>query len=316
MARPLRIEYEGALYHVTSRGNGGADIFHDDEDRKLFLKILGDVAGAMEWVCYGYCLMGNHYHLMLETPRANLCKGMRQLNGIFTQSMNRKHERSGHLFQGRYKAILVEADSYLLELTRYVMLNPVRAGFSDSAESWGWSSYRASVGLDPVPEWLAADHLLSHFANDESVARKALVCFVDDGVGQADIWKRLNRQVYLGCDVFVAEAQQQAGLNREDKNIPGLQRNLPVKSLQEIAAEYPERNDAIIAAYATGAYSYSRIGDFFGLYFTTVGRIVRGGRNSFRSDCRPDPVKIEKGRGKKRAVEEKVEENQRQLSLI
>jgi len=199
------------------------------------------------------------------------------------------------------------------------MLNPVRAGFTRSAESWGWSSYRACIGLDPAPGFLAVDHLVSHFGNDQAVARKALAAFVADGVGQTDIWNELNRQVYLGSDVFVAKVQQQAGLNREDKNIPRQQRYLPVKRLPEIASEYSERNAAIIAAYATGAYSYSQIGDFFGIYFTTVGRIVRGERNRMRSNGRPDPraVKpLKKGRGKKRVVEETVEENQRQLSLI
>ena len=128
MARSIRIEYSGVLYHVTSRGDRREDIYEDDLDRELFLDIFGQVVDGWNWVCHAYCLMSNHYHLVIETPDGNLSKGMRQLNGVYTQASNRRHRRTGHLFQGRYKAILVDADAYLLELTRYVVLNPVRAG--------------------------------------------------------------------------------------------------------------------------------------------------------------------------------------------
>ena len=108
MARPLRIEYEGAVYHVTSRGDRREEIYADDEDRRGFLEILGEVVAQMRWLCYAYCLMPNHYHLVIETPEGNLSRGMRQLNGIYTQWSNRRHGRAGHLFQGRYKAIVVD----------------------------------------------------------------------------------------------------------------------------------------------------------------------------------------------------------------
>ena len=127
MARPLRIEFPSALYHVTSRGDRREPIFEDDEDRRKFLRVLAETVDRFNWICHAYCLMTNHYHLVVETPEANLSKGMRQLNGVYTQASNRRHRRTGHLFQGRFKAILVDKDSYLLELTRYVVLNPVRA---------------------------------------------------------------------------------------------------------------------------------------------------------------------------------------------
>ncbi len=127
MARPLRIEYPGALYHITARGNAREPIFKDDTDRRAFLEILGNVIERHQWRCHAYCLMGNHYHLLIETPKANLSPGMRQLNGIYTQAFNRRHARVGHVLQGRFKAILVDKDSYLLELCRYIVLNPVRA---------------------------------------------------------------------------------------------------------------------------------------------------------------------------------------------
>ena len=146
MARPLRIEFPGALYHVTSRGNARQDIALDDEDRAAFLAVLAEARERFAWLVHAYCLMGNHYHLMVETPEANLSRGMRQLIGVYTQRFNRRHGRVGHLFQGRYKAILVERESYLLELCRYVVLNPVRAGLVARVEDWRWSSYAETAG--------------------------------------------------------------------------------------------------------------------------------------------------------------------------
>ena len=146
MARPLRLEYSGALHHVTSRGNGQAAIYLGDEDRRDFLRLLGGVVEQARWRCHAYCLMDNHYHLLIETPEANLSKGMRQLNGPYTQRFNRRQGRVGHVFQGRFKSILVERDAHLLEVARYVVLNPVRAGMVRSVKDWPWSSYRATAG--------------------------------------------------------------------------------------------------------------------------------------------------------------------------
>ena len=149
MARPIRIEYPGAVYHVTSRGNAGNKIFSDDQDREIFLPILAAVVKRYNWLCHAYCLMDTHYHLMIETPDANLSIGMRQLNGIYTQKYNRRHETPGHIFQGRYKAILVQKENYLLELCRYVVLNPVRAGVVQKPESEDvGSNATAIVSLD------------------------------------------------------------------------------------------------------------------------------------------------------------------------
>ena len=128
MARPIRIELAGGLYHVTSRGDRREAVFADDADRLLWLDVFGETCQRFNWVCHAWCLMGNHYHILIETIAANLSQGMRHLNGVFTQSTNRRHRRVGHLFQGRFKGILVEKDSHLLELSRYVVLNPVRAG--------------------------------------------------------------------------------------------------------------------------------------------------------------------------------------------
>ena len=158
MARPLRLEFPNALYHITSRGDRREDIYEDDEDRIKFLTLLGKVVTDFNWLCHGYCLMSNHYHLIIETLDSNLTKGMRQLNGVYTQTTNRRHKRTGHLFQGRYKAILVDKESYLLELTRYVVLNPVRAkGMVRSIEDWPWSSYLSMINKVSAENWLTTD---------------------------------------------------------------------------------------------------------------------------------------------------------------
>lgn len=145
MARPLRIEFSGAVYHVTSRGNAQQNIFLCDDDRQAFLDLLGIACERFRWQCHAYCLMSNHYHLLIETQAPSLSKGMKYLNGTYTSAFNRRHFRIGHVFQGRYKAILVEKDAYLLELSRYIVLNPVRARMVRSAKDWPWSSYRGTV---------------------------------------------------------------------------------------------------------------------------------------------------------------------------
>jgi putative transposase len=164
MARPLRIEFAGALYHVTSRGDRREDIYADDTDRDTWLAVLDEVCHRFNWAVHAYCLMSNHYHLPLETPEGNLSAGMRQLNGVYTQRANQRHGKVGHVFQGRYKAVLVEREAHLLELARYVVLNPVRARIVREAGAWPWSSYRAMVGRVPAPPWLEVDGLLAQLA--------------------------------------------------------------------------------------------------------------------------------------------------------
>lgn len=183
MARPLRIELSGGLYHVTSRGDRREAIYLSDDDRAAWLSVFGKVCRRFNWICHAWCQMTNHYHVVVETPEGNLSRGMRQLNGVYTQYVNRAHRRVGHVFQGRYKAILVEKDSYLLELARYVVLNPVRAGVVVEAGEWHWSSYRMMVGEAPWPEWLATGWLLGQFGQTARVAVPRYIDFVRAGVG-------------------------------------------------------------------------------------------------------------------------------------
>jgi REP element-mobilizing transposase RayT len=203
MARPIRIEFSGALYHVTSRGDRREAIYEDDADRAKFLDVFGQVAANFNWIRHAYCLMTNHYYLVIETPDGNLSKDMRQLNGVFTQYSNRRHGRTGHLFQGRFKAILVDGDSYLLELARYVVLNPVRARMVNRPGGWPWSSYAAMVGAASSPTWLATDGLLAAFAQRRTVATQRYIQFVSEGRGAESIWVDLKAQAFLGDDDFV-----------------------------------------------------------------------------------------------------------------
>ena len=188
MVRPLRIEFEDALYHMTSRGNRREAIFEDDADRMRWMDILKDVMAQTAWRCHAYCLMDNHYHLVIETPHTNLAKGMRQLNGVYTQAFNRRHDRTGHIFQGRYKSIIVDSDSYFVDLCRYVMLNPVRAGMVQDAGDWPWSRYRATVGMAKQNEAiLNSTRLLGYFSGQGASAQQQLKSFIRHGMDDKSI---------------------------------------------------------------------------------------------------------------------------------
>jgi REP element-mobilizing transposase RayT len=279
MARPLRLEFAGALYHVTSRGDRREPIYDDDKDRVAFLTILGRVVSDCNWVCYAWCLMTNHYHLVVETPDGNLAKGMRQFNGVYTQYSNRRHGRVGHLFQGRYKAILVDEEAYLLEVARYVVLNPVRAGMVRAPGEWPWSSYRAMAGGEPAPDWLEVDALLARFGTGRTRAQRRYAEFVAEGAGAPSLWQGLRGQIYLGDERFVRRMQTRLDAKAgEDINVPKAQRRAPAPALPSIAARHKDRNQAVLAAHDTGQYSYQQIAEHFGIHFTSVGRIVRAGR--------------------------------------
>lgn len=278
MARPLRIEHPGALYHVTSRGDGREDIYLDDSDRQQFLQILGKVCRRMEWRCYAYCLMGNHYHLLIETPKANLARGMRQLNGVYTQTFNRVHRRVGHVFQGRYKAILVQRDPYLMELCRYIVLNPVRAKMARKAESWLWSSHQVILGTRAAPPWLYRDEVLSLFSNQAARARSQYAKFVADGVGGPRVWESLRQQIYLGDDGFLEQMQRKidkAMSLSKASEVPRQQRKPKVETLEAITGRHPEPAAAMAEAYLSGHYRMHEIARHFGVHYATVSRAVK-----------------------------------------
>lgn len=274
MARPLRLEFAGALYHVTSRGNRQEAIYEEDIDREHFLSVLSAVCDRYNWICHAYCLMTNHYHLLIETPESNLSKGMRQLNGVYTQRFNRQHNRVGHVFQGRYKAILVDKNDYLLELARYIVLNPVRASMVRSAKDWPWSSYRATAGQVESPVWLQVDWLLAAFSKRRAKAIEAYRAFVSEGKGQPSPWKSLKNQVYLGDDKFVERMLKHLDNDQELTEIPSTQRRTIPKTLAEFEAGAVDRDGAIIKAVISGGYSLKEVGDYFSLHYSRISRIV------------------------------------------
>lgn len=275
MARPIRLEFAGALYHVTSRGDRREDIYEGDSDHQTFISLLDDICESYNWICHAYCLMGNHYHLLIETPDANLSSGMRQLNGVYTQKFNRAHNRVGHVFQGRYKAILVEKQSYLLELARYIVLNPVRAHMVHSAKDWPWSSYRATAGLTTAPQCLSVDWLLSSFAKRKGDAIERYKHFIREGKGQPSPWSELRNQVYLGSESFIEELQSRVNEDLELSEIPATQRRPLPKPIEHYDRNNKLRNDAIVEAYNSGGYTLKEIGKYFGLHYSTVSGIVK-----------------------------------------
>lgn len=209
MARPLRIEFPGALYHITARGNARRAVFLNDDDRALFLGLLGLEIGQQRWICHAYCLMNTHYHLLIETPEPNLVRGMARLNGVYTQAFNRRHQRAGHLFRGRYQSIIVDKNGYLLELARYLVLNPVRAKLVTSPARWAWSSYRATAGAVAAPPWLTTDWVLKQFGASKALARRAYREFVAQGAGRKP-WDSLRAQIWLGDEAFLKRMQKLA----------------------------------------------------------------------------------------------------------
>lgn len=273
MTRPLRLEFAGALYHVTARGDRSEEIYLDDDDRAGYLDLLGNVCGRFNWILHAYCLMTNHYHLIIETPDANLAMGMRQLNGVYSQRFNRRHRRVGHVFQGRYHAVHVQKETYLLELTRYVVLNPVRAGMVTEPGHWPWSSHGAMLGLVRAPAWLETDWLLAQFATARSDAVRRYERFVREGAGATSPWKSLKNQAILGDEVFAARFRDPDRLEKLSE-IPKTQRRSISGDLALYRANY-QRDEAMARAYLSGAFTMKEIGDFFGLHYMTVSRAVQ-----------------------------------------
>ena len=284
MSRPLRIEYPGAVYHVTSRGNNRADVFRTDEDRERFLGILAKVVKRFNWLCHAWCLMDNHYHLLIETLEGNLSAGMRQLGGVYTQAFNRAHGRDGHLFRGRFKSILVEKQEHLLELCRYVVLNPVRAGMVAHPTLWRWSSYRATLGEESRRELLATDWLLANFAPEAEEARSRYRRFVEEGIGkETSPWQELTGQIYLGTCGFVERAQ----LHVEERHLSEVPRIQRYASRPALAELFPpgcrltkaERNDRILRAHEEHGYLLREIAQALGIHYTTVSKVINSDKS-------------------------------------
>jgi REP element-mobilizing transposase RayT len=280
MARPLRIEFRGAVYHATSRGNARQDIFIDDEDRGRFFDILSTVVERFNWLCHAYCLMGNHYHLLIETLDGNLSKGMRELNGVYTQGFNQRYRRVGHLFQGRYKAIIVEKDSHLLSLCRYVVLNPVRIGLVEKPERWRWNSYKATTGMAKRPAFLTVDWILSQFGGRKRVAMEKYRKFVMEGIDKESPWETLKGQIFWGTKGFIESLSGLLEKKRRIKEVPRVQRYVARSPLGELFKGKKERkrkaeDKAIYAAYVRYGYTMKEIAEHLGFHYATISRAIK-----------------------------------------
>ena len=276
MARPLRISYPGAFYHITARGNEKKDIYKNDRDRKKFLEYLESATERYGARIHAYCLMSNHYHLLLETPDGNLSEIMRHINGAYTTYYNVKRGRSGHLLQGRYRAVLVEADEYAEELSHYIHLNPVKAGLVEKPEDYNWSSCKDYFGMRPSVGWLHQDFILSFFGEKEKTARKRYREFCEKSPGQ-QIKNPLENVIcstFLGSQAFIdAIKEQHLGGKKEDRNLPALNKIISrpsIEAIQEaVRSEFSEAPDIKqVSLYLCHNYSGRRlkeIGEYFNL---------------------------------------------------
>jgi len=267
VARPLRLALAGGLYHVIARGNDRQDVFVGPSDRELFLEVLAHSVERYGLLCHSYCLLGNHYHLLFETPRANLSLAMRQLNGLYARRFNLRHGRCGHLFQARFRSILVQKDSHLLAAARYIALNPVRAGICSHPERWPWSSYLVLAGRAPPEAFLCTDALLGHFAESRAAAQAAYRRFVEEGLAEAR--EEEVRGERLGEEAFLRE---RFGLDPPLAEIPRVQLEPLRRPLAEIFAA---SGKPVAAAYREHGYTLREIGAYLGCHYSTVSRRLR-----------------------------------------
>lgn len=263
MARPLRVCPPGAVVHVITRGNERGLIVRDDDDRHVFLGLLARAVDRYQWLCHTYCLMDNHYHLLLEVPLGNLPTGMRHLNGVYAQGFNNRYDRCGHLFQARYRSILVEKNAHLLSVSRYIVLNPVRAGIVRRPEEYGWSSYRATAGLEEAPDFLTTDWLLAQFSSRRHLAQERYCEFVAGALGDPAV-----RGERVGGDPFLA-----LKLGRRDA-LPEVPRAQLQPLRRPLADVFADEHAPIATAYRVHQYRLREIAEHLGCHYSTVSRAL------------------------------------------
>jgi len=269
MARPLRLEVPDGLFHLTARGNARQPIWLDDSDAAFFLQTLTTVVERYGWRCHAYCLMPNHYHLLVSTPRLNLSQGARHLNAVYAQTFNRRRSRVGHVFQGRFNAILVQRDAHLLELSRYIVLNPVRAGLCERPVDWIWSSYGATIGALRPPPFLSIEAVLAAFGHDRRIARERFCTFVSEGATGSP-WGRVLSDLYLGDEAFVAEHSRAGCLSKEH---PRSQRRPLRPALGDLLVD--TSGATIALAHREHGYRLAEIAAELGIHPATAGRRLR-----------------------------------------
>lgn len=278
MTRPLRIEYPGALYHITARGNNQEPIFHCDEDRKLLLTILATTIRTHNWICHAYCLMNNHYHLCLETPEANLSIGMRDLNGIYAQSINKRYQTIGHIFQDRFNSFLIEKEAYLLNVVSYIVLNPVRAKLVVDPKDWIWSNYRATAGLGKSPSWLETNWTRKLFSKNQLESTTKYQAFVLSQNNEVSPFEKIQEGKILGSPQFIHKVWEENQETDKITEVPKPERTIGRPSLEDIFVDISDkeaRNDAIRFAKRACGYPVTEIARHLNLSQTLVSLIYR-----------------------------------------
>lgn len=278
MARPLRIEYKNAFYHITSRGNNLQKIYRSNKDYNSFLATLQEVIREYNWLCYAWCLMPNHYHLLIETPDANLSLGMRQLNGIYSQRFNKRHSHVGHVFQGRFKGILVEKDSHLLELSRYIVLNSVRANIVSRPEQWPWSSYKGMLEKTQKEYFIKRDWLLLQFGSYSKAAMEVYRQFVLAGINKPDPWGNLKNRIFLGSDKWIQQVSSKEEIKINCKEITRQERYFGRPELKKVFSTLitkHQRNELIYKAHKQYGYTFTDIGKCLNIHYSVVSRAFR-----------------------------------------
>lgn len=265
MARPQRIEFAGAVYHVSAQGHGGDRVFRDAEDAGRFLTVLAQVCRRCDWAVMAYCLLPARFELVVETRRPSLSAGMRRLMGLYGQAFNRRHALKGPVFQGRFKAVLVEPEPYLLEICRGVLRAPVEAGLAPHARDWRWSSCRATL-KGAAPDWLAREALLGLLAPVPEVAATRFTALVENFLSGADPWSDRRAQIFLGSEWFAEAAQRRA------RERAGSDEETEQKPLAWFAERYGEAHEAMARAHLEGGYSLSQVARQFGVHYSTVSR--------------------------------------------
>ena len=268
MARPLRIEFPGAIYHITSRGDDREAIYLSDEDREIFLNVLAQVVDRFGWRCHAWCLMTNHYHLMIETPKANLSRGMRHLNGVYTQRFNRLHNRTGHVFQGRYKAILVERDAHLLQLCRYIVRNPLAANMVAEVSEWTWSSYRVTAGLKQPPSFTCINWILEQFGGSRERYRK----YVEQASNEEPPLLPATGSHVLGSSEFRKQVQQKINAGSE---VPRAEKHIIRSSLDKISTCSLERGEWMTSAFKDHGYTMREIANYAEVHYSLVSKNIK-----------------------------------------
>lgn len=276
MSRPVRIELPGANYLVTSRGKDGNPVFQDEADFAIFLNIVAHVVDHFDWLIHGYVLMKDHYHLVVEIPKANLSRGMRQLNGVYTQHVNRRHDKGGSVFHGRFKGILFEKKSYLLPVCRYVVTQPAtlnKDGYSD----YRWSSYLATIGQVKPPSWLCLDEVLGSAPGNNRSKCQNYRDYIQAGVGEPSPLEERTNQVLLGSQRFLSKMKpilQGEALAKRRPKAAGRRRSLSTMFRNVQNKPRIDRNVLMKMAHREQGYTLAEIGDHLGLHYTTVSKVI------------------------------------------